>query len=85
MTVETSYDLSFYAAHVVKTGGANPQVNIRFFNSASNIVGDTGFQSFSSLGSAWTEVTYLGDGSTLWHNGAANEEWQFFRIEQLAP
>ncbi|MGJ8724651.1 MAG: glycoside hydrolase family 16 protein [Roseibacillus sp.] len=54
---DTSYELSFYAAHVMKIGGANPQVNIRFYNSGGAYVGDAGFESFSSLGSTWTEVT----------------------------
>jgi beta-glucanase (GH16 family) len=52
----TDYELTFYAAHVVKNGGANPQTNIRFFNSSSNFIGESGFSSFSSLGSDWTAV-----------------------------
>lgn len=53
-----AYELKFFAAHVEKTGGANPQTNIRYFDSASNFLGESGFQSFSSLGSDWTEVTH---------------------------
>lgn len=54
---DTSYDLSFYTAHVVKIGGANPQVNVRFYNAGSGYIGDSGYESFASIGSSWTEVT----------------------------
>ena len=51
------YQLSFYAAHVIKEGNANPQTNVRFYNGSGAFVGETGFESFASLGSTWTEVT----------------------------
>jgi hypothetical protein len=54
VTENTTYDLSFWAAHVVKTGGANPQFILEFF-------GDFGFisnqiNSFATVGSTWTKV-----------------------------
>jgi hypothetical protein len=59
VTGNTSYDLSFWAAHVEKTGGANPQFILEFF-------GDDGFgqsvflsnqiTSFDSVGNTWTKV-----------------------------
>jgi hypothetical protein len=59
VTGNTSYDLSFWAAHVLKTGGANPQYILEFF-------GDDGFgqsvflgnqiYSFASVGDTWTKV-----------------------------
>jgi len=52
----TNYDLSFYAAHVVKLGGANPQWNIRFYDAGMGFVGMDGYESFSSVGSSWTKV-----------------------------
>jgi uncharacterized protein YaiE (UPF0345 family) len=54
VAANTSYDLSFWAAHVEKTGGANPQFLLEFF-------GDFGFignqiNSFASVGNTWTKV-----------------------------
>ncbi|MEM9238305.1 MAG: hypothetical protein AAGB14_16155, partial [Verrucomicrobiota bacterium] len=53
----TNYEISFYAAHVMKQGGANPQFNLRYFNSSMVFIGENGFESFSSLGSSWTRVS----------------------------
>ena len=52
----TNYDISFYAAHVVKVGGANPQFTLRYYRNNLSFLGETGFESFSSIGSAWTRV-----------------------------
>jgi hypothetical protein len=56
VTENTSYDLSFWAAHVVKINGANPQFILEFF-------GDFGFignqiNSFASVGNTWTKVPH---------------------------
>ncbi|WP_411844619.1 family 16 glycosylhydrolase [Roseibacillus persicicus] len=53
----TVYDITFYAAHVVKAGGANPQLIVRFYNADSGYIGDSGYKSFASIDSSWTEVT----------------------------
>ncbi|MEP4076362.1 glycoside hydrolase family 16 protein [Haloferula sp.] len=53
----TPYEISFYAAHVVKTGGANPQFNLRYYNDSMSFVSESGYESFSSIGSAWTKVS----------------------------
>jgi hypothetical protein len=52
-----TYDLSFYAAHPVKIGGANPQYNIFFYNDVSAVVGGPIFTSFASIGANWTKVS----------------------------
>jgi hypothetical protein len=57
VTAGTIYNLSFYAANPVKTGGANPQYDIFFYNSGNNPVGGPIFTSFASVGPAWTQVT----------------------------
>jgi hypothetical protein len=53
----TTYDMSFYAAHPVKVGGANPQYNIFFYNDANGVVGGPIFTSFSTIGANWTKVS----------------------------
>jgi hypothetical protein len=55
VTGGTSYTYSFYAAHPVKIGGANPQFYYEFLNEFSAPIGIT-FESFASIGSAWTKV-----------------------------
>ncbi len=49
-----TYKLQFYAANPVKTGGANPQYRISYFNAGNGFISDSGFISFASAGSAWT-------------------------------
>jgi hypothetical protein len=56
ITGGASYTLTFRAAHPVKTGGGNPQSYIVFEDGFSNFI-SISFESFSSLGSAWTTVT----------------------------
>lgn len=51
------YDLSFYAKNAVKVGGANPQFVVRFFGDTFGYINQTGFESFASVGTDWTEVT----------------------------
>lgn len=53
----TTYDLSFYAAHPVKVGGANPQYSVFFYNASNGVVGGPIFTSFASVGSAWTKIS----------------------------
>jgi len=57
VTAGTTYNLSFYAANPVKTGGANPQYDIFFYNAANGAVGGPVFTSFASVGSSWTQVS----------------------------
>ena len=51
----TSYTLSFYAAHVVKIGGANPQLTLFFYDDFGGFISNS-FESFAGVGSAWTKV-----------------------------
>lgn len=53
----TTYNLSFYAAHPVKVGGANPQYSVFFYNASDGVVGGPSFTSFASVGSAWTKIS----------------------------
>ncbi|MEM9080027.1 MAG: glycoside hydrolase family 16 protein [Verrucomicrobiota bacterium] len=53
----TAYDLTFYAAHVLTTGGANPQVNVAYYSSSQAFIGAAGWSSFSGVGSSWEQVT----------------------------
>lgn len=53
---DTLYDFSFYAAHVVKVGGANPQFNLRYYDDGFVPIGQLGYESFASIGSEWTLV-----------------------------
>jgi hypothetical protein len=52
-----TYTLSFQAAHPVKTGGANPQYSLFFYNDTNGVVGAPVFTSFSNVGGAWTKVS----------------------------
>jgi hypothetical protein len=54
----TSYNLSFWAAHVEKTGGANPQFSLFFFNEFNGVIGGPTFVSFASIGNTWTQVQH---------------------------
>ncbi len=57
VTAGAVYNLSFYAANPVKTGGANPQFHVFFYDGANGLVGSPTFTSFASVGSAWTQVS----------------------------
>ena len=57
VTAAISYQLSFYAANPVKTGGANPQYHVFFYDAGNALVGGPIFTSFAAVGSAWTLVT----------------------------
>jgi len=52
----SNHDLSFFAAHVLKVGGANPQFNLRFYNGERTFIGESGYESFASIGASWTKV-----------------------------
>jgi len=52
----TMYDVSFYAAHLMKVGGANPQFNIRYYDVDFLQIGQSGYESFASIGSSWTKI-----------------------------
>lgn len=56
VTAGTTYDVAFYAAHPVKSGGANPQYHLFFYDSGNAPVGGPTFTSFASVGSTWTKV-----------------------------
>lgn len=64
----TEYTLSFYAAHPVKIGGANPQFNLFFYDGSLNPTGAPIFESFASVGSDWTLIEYN-------FTAPANAEW----------
>lgn len=53
----TSYNFSFYAANTLKSGGANPQWDIFWYDAANLPVGGPTFVSFSGVGSTYTLVT----------------------------
>ena len=57
ITAGISYQLPFYAANPVKTGGANPQYHVFFYDADNALVGGPIFTSFAAVGSAWTLVT----------------------------
>ena len=57
VTAGLVYNLSFYAANPVKTGGANPQFHVFYYDGANGLVGSPAFTSFASVGSAWTLVS----------------------------
>ncbi|MGB1129340.1 MAG: hypothetical protein ACPG4K_04770, partial [Haloferula sp.] len=54
----TEYTLTFWAAHPVKNGGANPQFNLFFQDEFGAGVGAPIFEPFASVGSDWTLVEY---------------------------
>jgi fibronectin type 3 domain-containing protein len=49
-----TYDLQFFAANPVKTGGANPQFRITYFDASNGYISDSGFISFASASSTFT-------------------------------
>lgn len=56
VTAGLVYNLAFHAANPVKTGGANPQFHVFFYDGANGLVGSPTFTTFASVGSAWTPV-----------------------------
>lgn len=58
VTENTSYNLSFWAAHVVKIGGGNPQFSLFFQDGFGGPVGGPVFVSFASIGDTWTKVQH---------------------------
>ncbi len=55
VAANTSYDLSFWAAHLEKTGGANPQYILEFFGEFGGFINNQ-INSFATVGNTWTKV-----------------------------
>jgi hypothetical protein len=79
------YTLSFWVAHPVKTGSANPQYSVFYFNESGGLIGNSFTPGFGAIGSAWTRfsapVTPPADAVTMtvgWIQAAsaeANVHW----------
>lgn len=57
VTGGTPYTLSFWAANPVKTGGANPQYSLFYFDESGGLIENSFTPGFGTIGSAWTRVS----------------------------
>ncbi len=93
---QTTYTVSFQAAHVIKTGGANPQMSLFFSDDEGNFISNQ-FVSFAEIGDQWTRFEHTfttppGTGvmNVGWiHALGAGNGWQWVTliddVELIAP